>query len=195
MTTDSNPAPGLVHPNALLEMDEPDDAYLLAAEQQNAPQPYRRALVVLATDHPDEAAEENTSLCTELLQEAGFTVDGAITVRMKKSKIRQVIETAVVGGVDLVLTVGGVGVGPRDKVPEATREVLDQIVPGIAQAVRSSGQACGAVDACTSRGIAGVSGSTVVINLAPSRAAVRDGMATITPLVHHLVDQLQEYSV
>ena len=195
MTTDSNPAPGLVHPNALLEMDEPDDAYLLASEQQNAPQPNRRALVVLATDHPDDAAEENTSLCTELLQEAGFTVDGAITVRMKKSKIRQAIETAVVGGVDLVLTVGGVGVGPRDKVPEATREVLDQIVPGIALAVRSSGQACGAVDACTSRGIAGVSGSTVVINLAPSRAAVRDGMATITPLVHHLVDQLQEYSV
>src|SRR5699024_9836104 len=195
MTTDSDPAPGVGQPNALLDIDEPDDAYVWAAEKQDSPQPYRRALVVLATDHPDEVAEEYSSLCTELLQEAGFTVDGAITVRMKKSKIRQAIETAVVGGVDLVLTVGGVGVGPRDKVPEATREVLDQIVPGIAQAVRSSGQACGAVDACTSRGIAGVSGSTVVINLAPSRAAVRDGMATITPLVHHLVDQLQEYSV
>src|SRR5699024_12110020 len=98
-------------------------------------------------------------------------------------------------GVVRVITVGGVGSGPRDKFPEATREVLEQMVPCIAQAVRSSGQACGAVDACTSRGIAGVSGSTVVVNLASSRAAVRDGMATVTPLVHHLVEQLQEYSV
>src|SRR5699024_3201308 len=158
MTTDSNPAPGLVHPNALLDMDEPDDAYLLAAEKQDSPQPYRRALVVLATDHPDEVAEENSSLCTELLQEAGFTVDGAITELMKKSNIRQAIETAVVGGVDLVLAIGGGGVGPRDKVTETTREVLYQMVPGIAQAVRSSGQVCGAVDPCTSRGIAGISG-------------------------------------
>src|SRR5699024_10433375 len=145
---------------------------------------YRRALVVLATDHPVELAEENSKLCTELLQDAGVTVDGAITVRLKESKIRQAIETAAVGGVDLVLTVVGVGVGARAEVPEATRQVLDQVVPGVAQAVRSCGQACGAVDACTSRGIAGVSGSTVEINLASSRAAVRDGMATVTPLVH-----------
>lgn len=85
--------------------------------------------------------------------------------------------------------------GPRDKTPEATRAVLDQMVPGVAQALRSSGQACGAVDACTSRGISGVSGSTVIVNVASSRAAVRDGMATLTPLVHHLVDQLQKTSV
>ena len=68
-------------------------------------------------------------------------------------------------------------------------------MPGIAQALRSSGLACGAVDACTSRGISGVSGSTVVVNLAGPRAAVRDGMATLTPLVHHVIDQLQKYSV
>ncbi len=73
--------------------------------------------------------------------------------------------------------------------------MLDQMVPGIAQALRASGQACGAVDACVSRGIAGVSGSTVVVNLASSRAALRDGMATLPALVHHLVDQLQRYSV
>ena len=94
-----------------------------------------------------------------------------------------------------MLTIGGTGVGPRDKTPEATRAVLDQMVPGVAQALRSSGQACGAVDACTSRGISGVSGSTVIVNVAASRAAVRDGMATLTPLVHHLVDQLQKSSV
>lgn len=176
----------------------PDDAFLIAQEEQSARvanASTRRALIVMVTDHPQSEAEDTVRLCTELLDEAGFNVDGAVVVRAKKAKIRQAIETGVVGGVDLVLTVGGTGVGPRDRTPEATRTLLDQHVPGIAQALRASGQACGAVDACTSRGISGVSGSTVVVNLAPSRAAVRDGMATLPPLVHHLIDQLQTWSV
>lgn len=181
--------------DTLRDIAGPDDAYLLAQEREESMNAQRRALIVIVTDHPEQHAEDNRRLCSELLAEANFRVDGAVVVRAKKSKIRQAIETAVVGGVDLVLTVGGTGVGPRDKTPEATRTVLDQLVPGIAQALRSSGQACGAVDACTSRGIAGVSGSTVVVNVAASRAAIRDGMATLTPLVHHLVDQLQKYSV
>lgn len=181
-------------PEVFKDIAEPDDAYLIASEKEQALRAPRRALVVIVTDHPDAASQDTSILAGELLAEAGFQVDGAVTVRSKKSKIRQAIETAVVGGVDLVLSIGGTGVGPRDKVPEATRSVLDQMVPGIAQALRSSGQACGAVDACTSRGISGVSGSTVVVNLAPSRAAVRDGMATLAPLVHHLVDQLQKSS-
>lgn len=181
--------------SGLREMAEPDDAFLLASEKEDKGQALRRALVVISTDHPTDEIADTSRLVGELLSEAGFTVDGSVVVRSKKSKIRQAIETAVVGGVDLVLTVGGTGVGPRDKTPEATRAVLDQMVPGIAQAIRSSGQACGALDACTSRGISGVSGQTVVVNLANSRAAVRDGLATLTPLVHHLLDQLQKYSV
>lgn len=177
------------------DIAEPDDAFLIASEQEDNLAPQRRALVVLVTDHPESFAEEANRLVTELLLEGNFQVDAAVTVKSKKSKIRQAIETAVVGGVDLVLTVGGTGVGPRDRTPEATEAVLDLHVPGIAQAVRSSGLACGAVDAGTSRGVAGVSGSTVIVNLASSRAALRDGMATVIPLVHHLVDQLQRYSV
>ena len=181
--------------SALLHVAEPDEAFLLASEQESPPRARRRALVVLIADHAPDAGESTGRLTTELLIEAGFAVDAVVSVRSKKSQIRQAIETAVVGGVDLVLTVGGTGVGPRDRTPEATRAVLDQLVPGIAQALRSSGQACGAVDACTSRGISGVSGSTVVVNLAASRTAVRDGMATLTPLVHHVIDQLQKASV
>lgn len=177
------------------DVNEPDDAFLFASEQEQSVQAPRRALVVIVTDYPDDTAKDTSRLAGELLSEAEFNVDGAVIVRSKKSKIRQAIETGVVGGVDLVLTIGGTGVGPRDKTPEATRAVLDQMVPGVAQALRSSGQACGAVDACTSRGISGVSGSTVIVNVAASRAAVRDGMATLTPLVHHLVDQLQKSSV
>ena len=174
--------------SALLDVVEPDAAFLIAAEKEDTPPARRRALVVLVADHVLGSGEDTDRLVTELLVEAGFAVDAVVSVRSKKSQIRQAIETAVVGGVDLVLTVGGTGVGPRDKTPEATRSVLDQLVPGIAQALRSSGLACGAVDACTSRGISGVSGSTVVVNLAGSRAAVRDGMATLT-LDHELATE------
>jgi len=193
--TDTTDLLGRDASHELDDVNEPDDAFLFASEQEQSVQAPRRALVVIVTDHPDDSAQDTSRLAGELLVEAGFTVDGAVIVRSKKSKIRQAIETGVVGGVDLVLTIGGTGVGPRDKTPEATRAVLDQMVPGVAQALRSSGQACGAVGACTSRGISGVSGSTVIVNVASSRAAVRDGMATLTPLVHHLVDQLQKSSV
>lgn len=191
MNVDSE-APAALDLNDLVE---PNDDFLLATEQEVLAQVTRRALVVLVADHTLGSGEDTDRVVTELLVEAGFSVDAVVSIKSKKSQIRQAIETAVIGGVDLVLTIGGTGVGPRDKTPEATRSVLDQLVPGIAQAVRSSGQACGAVDACTSRGISGVSGSTVVINLAASRAAVRDGMATLEPLVHHVIDQLQKYSV
>lgn len=194
METTVNTAPE-PRASALLDVVEPDEAFLLATEQEDVPRARRRALLVLVADHTLDAGEDTDRLVTELLIEAGFAVDAVVTVRSKKSQIRQAIETAVVGGVDLVLTVGGTGVGPRDRTPEATRAVLDQLVPGIAQALRSSGQACGAMDACTSRGISGVSGSTVVVNLAASRTAVLDGIATLAPMVHHLIDQLQKHSV
>ena len=169
--TDSAQPEGEGKHDSLMDVAEPDDAFLLASEQEDSLAAPRRALIVIVTDHPGEQSDSTSQLVSELLAEANFRVDGAIVVRSKKSKIRQAIETAVVGGVDLVLTVGGTGVGPRDKTPEATRSVIDKMVPGVAQALRSSGQACGAVDACTSRGLSGVSGSTVVVNLASSRTA------------------------
>src|SRR5699024_12214095 len=91
---------------------------------------------------------------------------------------------------DLVGLVGGARVGPRGVHPEVTEEILEQRLPGIAEALRSSGLTAGAVDAIVSRGHVGVSGSTVVANLAPSRAAIRDGMATLCPLVSYVVGQL-----
>ena len=75
--------------------------------------------------------------------------------------------------------------------PEATRPLLDMEIRGISQAIRASGIACGALDAATSRGISGVSGSTLIVNLASSRAAIRDGVATVLPLSHYIVGQLQ----
>lgn len=195
MENNLNTLPEAAPQSALLDLGGPDEEFLIASEKEDVLPAHRRALVVLVSDHGAGTDDGTDRLLTELLAEANFSVDAVVAVRSKKSQIRQAIETAVVGGVDLVLTVGGTGVGPRDRTPEATRSLLDQLVPGIAQSLRASGQACGAVDACTSRGIAGVSGSTVVVNLSNSRAAIRDGMATLTPLVHHVIDQLQQYSV
>jgi molybdenum cofactor synthesis domain-containing protein len=105
-------------------------------------------------------------------------------------EIRNALNTAVIGGVDLVVSVGGTGVTPRDVTPEATRAVLDREVLGIAEALRSSGLAAGSTDAGLSRGLAGISGSTLVVNLAGSRAAVRDGMATLGPMAAQVISAL-----
>lgn len=151
-----------------------------------------RALVVVVDDRTahHERADQTGPLVTELLGEAGFHVDAVVAVTADPVEIRNALNTAVIGGVDLVVTVGGTGVSPRDVTPDATSGVLDREVPGIAEALRASGLAAGAIDAGLSRGLVGVSGSTLVVNLAASRAAVRDGMATLTPLVARVIDEL-----
>nr|WP_042190406.1 MogA/MoaB family molybdenum cofactor biosynthesis protein [Kibdelosporangium sp. MJ126-NF4]CEL19318.1 Molybdenum cofactor biosynthesis protein MoaB [Kibdelosporangium sp. MJ126-NF4]CTQ94883.1 Molybdenum cofactor biosynthesis protein MoaB [Kibdelosporangium sp. MJ126-NF4] len=151
-----------------------------------------RALIVVVDDRiaHGEIEESPGPLVTELLEEAGFIVDGTVAVAGEVVDIRNALNTAVIGGVDLVVTVGGTGLLPRDVTPDATQGVLDKRIPGIAEALRSSGLAAGAVDAGISRGLVGVSGSTLVVNLAGSRAAVRDGMATLSSLVPYVIGEL-----
>jgi len=147
---------------------------------------------VIVDDRVAHGEHEDTvgPLVTELLEENGFIVDGTVAVAGESVVIRNALNTAVIGGVDVVITVGGTGVSPRDVTPDATLGVLDRPIPGIAEAIRSSGLAAGAVDAGISRGLVGISGSTLVVNLAGSRSAVRDGMATLSALVPHVIDQL-----
>ncbi len=155
-----------------------------------------RALVVVVDDrkaHGDEV-DSIGPLVTELLGEAAFLVDASVVVSNDEVEIRNALNTAVIGGVDLVISVGGTGVSPRDVTPDATADVLDRELPGISEALRVSGLAIGALDAALSRGLAGLSGSTLVVNLAGSRAAVRDGMATLIPLATHVIDELSGWA-
>ncbi len=151
-----------------------------------------RALVVVVDDRTAHGDEEDHSgpLIAELLAEAGFVVDGAVAVSADEIEIRNALNTAVIGGVDLVVSVGGTGVMPRDVTPEATRAILDRELLGIAEALRASGLSAGITDAGLSRGLAGISGSTLVVNLAGSRSAVRDGMATLNPLAIQVIGEL-----
>jgi molybdenum cofactor synthesis domain-containing protein len=150
-----------------------------------------RALVVIVDDRTAHGGQDSLGpLVTELLTEAGFLVDATVSVAGDEVEIRNALNTAVIGGVDLVISVGGTGMSPRDVTPEATAEVLDRELPGISEALRSSGLAAGSLDAGLSRGLAGVSGSTLVVNLPGTRAAVRDGMATLGPLASRVIDEL-----
>ena len=150
-----------------------------------------RALVVIVDDRSAHGGEDSLGpLVTELLSEAGFLCDATGLVAGDEVEIRNALNTAVIGGVDLVISVGGTGMSPRDVTPEATSEVLDRELPGISEALRSSGLAAGSLDAGLSRGLAGISGSTLVVNLPGTRAAVRDGMATLGPLVSRVIDEL-----
>lgn len=90
-------------------------------------------------------------------------------------------------GAVLVLTVGGTGLGPRDRTPEATRRVIDREAPGLAEAMRAQGAARNQF-AWLSRAIAGLKGSTLIVNLPGSQRGAQESLSAILPLLKHGIE-------
>ncbi len=149
------------------------------------------AAVVVASNRAAAGVYEDTTgpLIVEALRELGFEV-GEPAVCPDGEPVGEAIAAAVAAGARVVLTTGGTGLTPTDRTPEATRPLLDREVPGIAEAIRAHGVANGVPTAILSRGLAGVVGSTLVVNLPGSRGGVKDGLAVLRPVLVHAAEQV-----
>jgi molybdenum cofactor synthesis domain-containing protein len=152
----------------------------------------RRALVVTVSTRGASGERPDTAgpVLAAGIAEIGFTVDGPQIVQ-DGDAVGQALRAAIQGGYDVVVTTGGTGVTPHDLTPEQTRPLLDRELPGIAEAIRTTGVANGAPMAVLSRGLAGVADRTVIVNLPGSPKAIPDGLAVLAPLLPHLVDQVR----
>lgn len=147
-----------------------------------------RARMITVSDRCASGSRVDASgpIGVQALEAAGYQVSGVV-IPDGADRVANALTAALDEGVRLVVTSGGTGVGPNDRTPEGTRQVLDRELPGIAELLRS---ASGKPHAYLSRGLAGVAGKAVVVNLPGSPSAVGEGIALLVPLVPHLLDQL-----
>lgn len=159
----------------------------MSADQSSA----ARAVVVTCSTraaggvYPDRGGP----LLVEALRAWGFSCEEPVVVPdgpLVEAALREAVET----GAAVVLTTGGTGLTPTDGTPEATRAVIDREVPGIAEAIRAAGVSAGIPTAMLSRGVAGLSGRTLIVNVPGSTGGVRDAIAVIEPVLRHAVSQI-----
>jgi molybdenum cofactor synthesis domain-containing protein len=133
-------------------------------------------------------ADASGPVLAELLRSAGCATDGPVVIpdgAAVEASLRQAVED----GYDVVVTTGGTGITPADLTPEMTRLVIDRDIPGIAEAIRAAGVAAGVPNAMLSRGVAGLAGETLIVNLPGSTGGVRDGMKVLGSVMTHALDQ------
>ena len=123
------------------------------------------------------------------LRERGFDCADP-TVVPDGDPVGEAIRAAVAAGADLVITTGGTWISPTDRTPEVTKALLDYEVPGLADAIRAAGAPM-VPTAVLSRGVAGVIGRTLVVNLPGSTGGVRDGLGVLDGVLDHAIDQLR----
>jgi molybdenum cofactor synthesis domain-containing protein len=149
-----------------------------------------RAAVITASDacSRGERADDSGAALVELLESCGAEiVEKSIVPDDLELLVWTLAELSERENINLIMTTGGTGLGPRDNTPEATLKVIDREAPGIAEAIRAESLKVTPM-AMISRGVAGVASGTLIINLPGSPKAVRESFAVIKPVLAHAVD-------
>ena len=151
---------------------------------------YRAALITAsARASRGEYADESGTVLAAGIAELGFEIFSQVILPDDKNLLSTEISRLLNEKVDLIVTTGGTGVSPTDITPEATIAHIEKPLPGVSEAIRAYGREK-TPHADLSRGLAGVSGKTFIINLPGSPNGVRDGLAIIAKVVPHILSQL-----
>jgi molybdenum cofactor synthesis domain-containing protein len=147
-----------------------------------------KAAVLTISDGVAAGEREDASglLLLELLQKESFEVDHRV-VPDERARIAAALRELAAQRVQLVLTTGGTGVGPRDVTPEATQSVLDRVVPGLAELIRADASSK-TPHGMLGRGLAGIRDRTLIVNLPGSTGGCRDGFELIKPALPHALE-------
>ena len=150
-----------------------------------------RAAVITASNRSAAGLRPDTSgpILVAGLRDLGIEVSDPLVVP-DGEPVGEALRDAVASGIDLILTTGGTGLSPTDRTPEMTRLVIDQEVPGLANAIRDHGTKHGIATAVLSRGIAGLAGRVLIINAPGSPGGCRDAIAALSPVLLHALDQI-----
>ena len=155
----------------------------------------RRAHVITVSDGVSAGTRDDVSgpALQNLLVNADFEVSGPEVVPDKREPISDAIVAAVVAGADLIVTTGGTGLGPRDVTPQATSMLVDYEVPGIGELMRRMGSGSTPM-AALSRGIAGVRGHSLILNLPGSMKGATESLEAVLPVLPHAIDLLHGHT-
>lgn len=149
--------------------------------------------IITVSDKGSQGKREDLSgpAIAEMLAGAAIEIKSTIIIPDEKDEIKKaIIDFSDVKKLDLILTTGGTGVSPRDLTPDATLEVIDKQIPGMAEAMRHQSMLI-TPHAMISRAVAGIRGKSMILNLPGSPKSVRENLAVVLPALKHAIEKIK----